>query len=342
MAQRTATYVIAGLIMLAAAGLLAAGYAWLARPSPSRPASPLERVTIAANTEYAGTCPVFIAQEKGYFASEGLVVTVQPHTSGKAALSAALSGQADLGTAADVPIMFAALNGQPVSVVATIFSVEKDHGIAGRTDRGIVTPASLKGKRIGVTQGSSAHFFLDAFLNRQKLSTSEVKILNLRPEELPAALARGDIDAAATWEPFLGTVLGQMGSNGAVFYGEGVYDIAYNLAGARDYIAGHPETIKKILRAVVRGARFCKDAPEAAREIVARDMKTDVRKLAELWPSYRFNVTLDQGLVLALEDEARWAIKNKLTDRTAIPNYLNYVHLDGLLAVMPAAVTVIH
>jgi NitT/TauT family transport system substrate-binding protein len=97
-----------------------------------------------------------------------------------------------------------------------------------------------------------------------------------------------------------------------------------------------------VLSALARGARLCKDAPEAAREIVAKAMKTDATKLKELWPSYRFNVTLDQSLLLALEDETRWAIKNKLTGRTDIPNYLNYIYLDALLALTPAAVTVIH
>ncbi|UUZ64709.1 hypothetical protein LP414_22215 [Polaromonas sp. P1(28)-13] len=71
-------------------------------------------------------------------------------------------------------------------------------------------------------------------------------------------------------------------------------------------------------------------------------MKLDVAELKALWPQYRFNVTLDQGLLLALEDESRWAIRNKLTDRTDMPNYLNHVYLDALKAVSPTAVTVIH
>lgn len=334
-------YAIAGLLIVAAL-LVGGGYAWIARTSPSHPAGPLEQVTIATNTEYAGTCPILVAQEKGYFTSEGILAAIQAHTSGKAALDAALQGRADLGTVADVPIMFAAMSGQPVSVVASIFTAEKDHGIVGRRDRGIVTPASLKGKRIGVTLGTSGHFILDAFLNRQKLSTSEVKMRNLKPEELSAALVQGDVDAAATWEPFLGTSLAELGANAAIFSGEGIYDMVYNIAGTRTFVVSHPETIKKVLRAAIRGARFCKDAPDAAREIVAKAMKTDAAKLRDLWSSYRFNVNLDQGLVLALEDETRWAIKNKLTSRTDIPNYLNYVYLDALLAVTPAAVTVIH
>ena len=337
---KTRIYAIAGLLIVVA--VLAGAYAWIARTSPSHPAAPLESVTIATDTEYAGSCPILVAQEKGYFASEGVLVAIQPHNSGKAALHAALQGHANLATSADLPIMFAAMKGQPVYVVATIFKTEKDHGIVGRRDRGVVTPDSLKGKRIGVTLGTSGHFVLDAFLNRQRLSVREVTVRDLKPEEISAALVGGEVDAVATWEPFLGASLAGVGTNGVIFPGEGVYELVFNIAGTRDYAISHPETIKKILRAAVGGARFCKDAPDAAREIVAKAMKTDAAKLKELWPSYRFNVSLDQSLVLALEDETRWAIKNKLTDGTDMPNYLNHVHLDALLAVSPAAVTVIH
>jgi NitT/TauT family transport system substrate-binding protein len=333
-------YAVTGLLVVAA--LLAGGYAWVTRTSPPQPGTPLERVTIAANTTYAGTCPIFVAQEKSYFASEGVLATIHPYTSGKAALDAVLQGQANLGTVADVPIMFAAMNRQPVSVVATIFTSEKDHGIVGRKDKQVTTPASLKGKRVGVTFGASGHFLLHAFLNRQKLSISDVALRNLAPEELVSALESGDVDAVAAWEPYLSMSAARLGGNAAIFYGEGIYELTFNIAGARDYIASHPETIKKVLRAVVRGGRFCHEAPDAAREIVANAIKTDVATLKALWPSYQFKVSLDQSLLLALEDETRWAINNRLTDRTDMPNYLNYFHLDALRAVTPAAVTVIH
>lgn len=328
--------------LVIAVTLLAGAYVWMTRTAPASQAGPLEQVTIASNTAYAGTCPILAAREKGYFASEGILVTVQPKSSGKAALEAVLQGQANLGTVADIPIMFAAMNNRPVSVIATIFRTETDHGIVGRKDRGVAMPASLKGKRIGVTLNTSGHFALDALLNRQRLSPNDVTVHNYKPEELPVALAQGEVDAVATWEPFLDASLTKLGSNGVIFYGQDVYTILYNVAGMRDYVVSHPETIKKVLRALTHGARFCSEEPDAARELVAAAIKSDATKLKALWPSYRFNVALDQGLILALEDEAQWAIKNKLTSRTDMPNYLNYIYLDGLEAVMPSAVTIIH
>jgi NitT/TauT family transport system substrate-binding protein len=239
-------------------------------------------------------------------------------------------------------MMFAAMSGQPLSIVATIATAENDVGIVGRKDRGIATPASLKGKRIGVTLGTAGQFVLDAFLTRQKLSANEVKVRDFKPDELADALAKGDIDAASTWQPHLGALQTQLGGNGTIFLSTGIYDSALNLAATRDYVSGHPETIKKVLRALIRAGRFCKDTPDASREIVAEAFKIDAASLKEQWPQYRFNITLDQSLLLALEDESRWAIRNKLTSRTDMPNYLNFFYLDALQAVSPAAVTVIH
>jgi NitT/TauT family transport system substrate-binding protein len=332
-------YAMIGALILAA---LLGGYAWKGQTPPTQPAGPPESMTIAANTRYAGTGLVFIAQVKGYFAHEGLNVTLQPYTTGKNALDAALEGRAELATVADIPIMFAVMKGHPVSIVATIFTEEKDPGVIGRKDKGVLTLAHLNGKRIGVTLGTSGHFMLDALLIRQKLSTDDVTLRDLPPQELVDALLQGDVDAVATWEPYLGALRTQLGANGTIFDSEGIYEVPFNIAGTRDYVVSHPETIKKLVRALVRAERLCRDEPDAARQIIASAMNVSLENLQELWPSYRFNVTLDQSLLLTLEDETRWAIKNKLTNRTNIPNYLDHVYLDALEAVTPAAVTVIH
>ncbi|MEC5159291.1 NitT/TauT family transport system substrate-binding protein [Janthinobacterium sp. CG_23.3] len=331
-----------GWALLLAVGTLAALYAWLHRPAGPAGNGDAEQVVIATNIDYVGSCPVVAGLERGYFADEGILAVLQAHSSGKAAMEAVLQGKANLGTVADIPIMFAGLNDSPVSVIASFFKTEKDHGIVGRRDNGVVTPASLKGKRIGVSLSTSGHFTLDAFLNRQLLRSNEVIMRNYKPEEMAAALEQGDVDAVASWEPFLTQMQSQLGSNAVVFYGQDVYESIYNLAAMRNYVASRPETIKKVLRALVRGASFCAGQPEAARAVLAARTKGDQSKWQASWPSYRFSVVLDQGLILALEDQARWAIKNKMTQRTEVPNYLDYVYLDGLEAVQPSAVTIIH
>ena len=42
-----------------------------------------------------------------------------------------------------------------------------------------------------------------------------------------------------------------------------------------------------------------------------------------------------------MEDEARWAIENHLTDATKTPNYFRLIYFDALQAVNPEAITVV-
>jgi NitT/TauT family transport system substrate-binding protein len=50
---------------------------------------------------------------------------------------------------------------------------------------------------------------------------------------------------------------------------------------------------------------------------------------------------LDQSILWCLEDEARWAIKNKLVEAAEVPNYLDYVYFKALEEIDPEAVTII-
>jgi NitT/TauT family transport system substrate-binding protein len=331
-------YALAALLGLALAGAL---LLWV-RP-PRRAAHPpaAYTLTIASNSAYVGTCPVTVAVGSGYFEREGIAATLQTHLTGKGALAAALSGQAGLATTADIPIMFAAMQKVPVSVLATFFKTEHDHGIVARRDRGIATLADLKGKRIGVTLGTSAHFVLDGFLSRQHLARSDVEVVSLKPEQFATALGSGEVDAIASWEPVLDTLLGALGKNGALFYAEDIYEIPYSLAGSREYVAANPELMRRVLRALEYGVRDCRDRPERARAVMSAVLRADTGAWATRWQRLQFRMTLDQGLILALEDESRWAVANGLATPGETPNFLDNMYLDALVHVAPAAVTVI-
>jgi NitT/TauT family transport system substrate-binding protein len=43
-------------------------------------------------------------------------------------------------------------------------------------------------------------------------------------------------------------------------------------------------------------------------------------------------------MLILFEDQARWRIKEGLSDATEVPNYLDYIYLDALEKVKPEAV----
>ena len=60
-----------------------------------------------------------------------------------------------------------------------------------------------------------------------------------------------------------------------------------------------------------------------------------------VWSQNQFSLSLDQSLITAMEDEARWMIKNNLTTEKQVPDFLDYIYEDGLKAVKPEAVNII-
>ena len=175
-----------------------------AAPTENAPAEApgARQAVVLAVTPYAGAAPAFVAHARGYFERQGLAVTVQPHGSGKEALDAVLAGRADVATVAELPVALAVVKGHPVTILATL-STQSDHAIVGRTDQGIWSADALRGKRIGVSAGTSGDFVLDVLLVRERLSRADVQVVDRKPRELADALASGEVDAIATWEPYV-------------------------------------------------------------------------------------------------------------------------------------------
>jgi NitT/TauT family transport system substrate-binding protein len=45
-----------------------------------------------------------------------------------------------------------------------------------------------------------------------------------------------------------------------------------------------------------------------------------------VWSQNQFSLSLDQSLIVAMEDEARWMIKNSLTGEKQVPDFADYIH----------------
>ncbi len=155
------------------------------------------------------------------------------------------------------------------------------------------------------------------------------------------ALVNGEVDAVSIWNPHAIQLQKELGGNGITMYGEGIYTETFNLVTMQDFVNDNPEVIKKVLRALINAEKFIKERPDESISIITSFIKMDRSQLIELWDIYNFEVTLDQSLLVTLEAEARWAIKNKLTDNTEVPNYLDYIYFDALEEVKPEAVGII-
>ncbi|MFA6560349.1 MAG: NrtA/SsuA/CpmA family ABC transporter substrate-binding protein [Verrucomicrobiia bacterium] len=282
-----------------------------------------------------------IADAEGFFAREGVDVSVRKYASGKLALDAMLAGELQAATAAVTPIVFSSFKRRDFSVVAGIGSSDNDTWIVARRDHGIAKPQDLKGKRIATQEASAVQFFLHMFLLKQGLSEKDVTICSMAPADFPQALARGEVDACSMREPLISQAAALLGANAVTFEEPGLYVECYNLLMCGRSLEERPETVRRLLRALVAAETFAKGHPQQAMAIVARAFAVSELTLSRLWPRLDLRVRLNQSLLVALEDQARWAMDGHLVEGATMPNYLQFIHLDAMLSVKPSAVSVI-
>lgn len=316
------------------------GYGWLGQ----KQVTPRDKITIAIPGEPLNAL-LIIAKELGLFSREGIDLAVKDDYStgtGARALEGMLAGDVDVTTSADTAIVFKSFERQDFRIVASHGSSDNDPRIVARKDKGITKLSDLRGKRIGTPKGTTMHFFLHVLLVKNGISEKDVAIRYGKLEELPLALAQGEIDALSVREPYVSQATKLLGGNAVVFAEPGLYVKTLNVVALDSFIKERPEAIKKLLRALIRAEEFARKEPDQAMKIVSNRLQLSQSEMAALRPDLDLRVSLDQRLLLSLEDQARWAIKNKLTDRMAAPNYLNFIYPDGLEAVRPAGVTIIH
>jgi NitT/TauT family transport system substrate-binding protein len=260
--------------------------------------------------------------------------------SGKGSLKALMEGGADLATAGDIPIMLAIMEDYNIRILATIESTKENNVIVARKDLGISSPQDLAHKKIGVTLGTGGEFFLDSFLFFHGLRREQCQFVDIKPSEMVEALLSGRIEAASTWNPQASTLLDKLQDNGLPFYGREIYTASQNIVAQRAFVDSNRESIKSILQALIQASDFISDNPVEAQEIVAEALGTKAEQLKPLWSIYNFATRLDQGLVLTLRDEGRWAINNKLVTKTVAPDFHTFISTEILREINPLAVTV--
>jgi NitT/TauT family transport system substrate-binding protein len=291
----------------------------------------------------ASSALVQVAKLRDFYAAEGIDAEMRPFSSGKVALDAMLAGECSLATASEIPVVHHSLSRTDFRILASISLSSNFERIIVRSDRGIHTPADLRGRRVAVADFTSAHYFLDLYLVTNNLTLPNVVKVFLPAQEVVSAFRRGEVDAAAHWEPNIQVLAKEFGTRVKVFAAPSLHISPFLLVGRLDYVRKNPAAIERVLRALLRAERFVKEQPENAKTLMAHDYAGDSGQIELLWPLNSFRVTLDQSLPFILENAARWEIgRLPPAQRTALPNYLDFIYLDGLRAVKAAAVTIIH
>lgn len=188
-------------------------------------------------------------------------------TSGPPLLEAVNAKAVDIGSVGNTPPVFAAAAKSKITVVGATHGSSTGEAILVPKGSSLQTPAELRGKKIAVAQGSSAHFQLIASLQQAGLTPADVKITLLQPADALAAFNSGKVDAWAVWDPYTSQVLrsgariltsGEGLVNGLGFQvaaptaladgakSKAIDDYVQRLQRAQDWVFEHPEEWAKV------------------------------------------------------------------------------------------------
>jgi NitT/TauT family transport system substrate-binding protein len=124
------------------------------------------------------------------------IIVFDSPTDGK---NAVVTKSVDFGTFGIAAAILGGAVGEPVVVVGALSN--KGMGVVSKAGSDIKTVKDLKGKRVGIWPGSTQEVFIMERLRMEGLSIKDVTAVRVPFGEMPAMLARGDVDAYVGAEP---------------------------------------------------------------------------------------------------------------------------------------------
>jgi ABC-type nitrate/sulfonate/bicarbonate transport system substrate-binding protein len=304
-----------------------------------KPATTMEKVAIGTYSgEWSGL--IFIAEKNGYFAAQGLDAEVKLYESGPAAIKDLEARKLDIAGSAEFPFVSMSVGMPDLRIMGAITRADTIQVIA-RKDRGIAVPQDLKGKEVGVVFQSNGDYYLGLFLLYNNMALSDIKRVNMSPQQITDNLTAGDIGAAIIWEPHVYNLQERLGDRVVTWPAQEGQDFYWLVISRDDVLKARPALGEKFFRSMVKAEKFAAEHPEEAQAIVAQRLNFSDRYMKYAWPKSKFEVSLPQALVIVMEDEARWMIKNGLSAADRVPNYIYSINFDGIQAAKPGSITIV-
>jgi sulfonate transport system substrate-binding protein len=228
---------------------------------------------------YQKVGPMLILKEQGLLdkrlAAQGIAVTWVQFQSGPPIIEALNAGAIDFGYTGDTPAIFAQASGVNFVYVASIPSPGSSNAILVRDDSGIKTLADLRGKKIALVKGSSAHNVLVQALEKAHIAWSDIQPVYLQPADGAAAIQSGAVQAWSIWDPFY--AVGQRYPGVHVLTDAvGIAPSNSFLLAAHDYATKYPSTIAAVIDEAQRAWRWSSTHQDRIAEVLAAASGVDL------------------------------------------------------------------
>lgn len=193
---------------------------------------------------------LLIAKNRGdldkRLARDGTAVSWVEFQSGPPLIEALHAGAIDFGYTGDTPPIYAQAAGVDFVYVASIPQPGSSSAIIVRNASGIAKLADLRGRKIAVVKGSSAHNVLVRVLARAHVDWNDITPVYLQPADAGAALRAGNVDAWSIWDPFY-AVAQRYPDVHVLTDARGVAPSNAFFLATRDYATRYPATVDAVI-----------------------------------------------------------------------------------------------
>ncbi|WP_313353313.1 ABC transporter substrate-binding protein [Paracoccus sp. (in: a-proteobacteria)] len=280
---------------------LAAAFATLALPALAQdPAQ--DKVTLIldwfVNPDHA---PIIVAQEKGFFADEGLQVEIVAPADPADPPKLVAAGKADYAISYQPQLHLQVHEGLPLKRVGTLIATPLNC-LMVKADGPVQEIADLKGRKIGYSVSGVEEALVGQILKTAGLTMQDVEMVNVNWSLSPALIV-GQVDATiGAYRNFELTQMRLEGAEGRCFFveeqGVPTYDELIFVANPAKL---DPDRTRRLLHAVERGAQYMVNHPDESWELfsaTAPDLRDELN--AQAWQDTlpRFSqspAALDQG-----------------------------------------------
>ncbi|KND44740.1 MULTISPECIES: ABC transporter substrate-binding protein [Streptomyces] len=240
--------------------------------------------------------PLYLGEKKGFYSKRGLELEPTLAQGGAAIVPGVVSGQFDFGFSNMTSLLVAQSKNVPVkAVVNGVASTGKAGAdfaeIMVRKGSPLKTASDLEGKKVAAnTLGNICDTSVNESVRKDGGDPSEVEYVEMPFDQMPAALAKGQVDAACVVEPALAAIKSQ----GGTVLASNFVDVSPYLTVAmyftsQKYAAENPETVKKFQEATAESLAYADAHPDEVRQIITTYTKIP-RNLLETvvlphWPA---------------------------------------------------------
>ncbi|TFW09351.1 sulfonate ABC transporter substrate-binding protein [Oxalobacteraceae bacterium OM1] len=201
-------------------------------------------------------------------------VTWFEFNAGPQMLEALSVGSIDFAMTGDTPPIFAQAAGSQLVYVGAEPAKPDNSAVLVRQDSPIRSVAELKGKKIALQKGSSAHYLAVRALQQAGIQWNEITPVYLAPADARAAFERGSVDAWVIWDPYWAAIERSAAPRALVTSRGMVSNHTFYLA-SRAYADKYPNIIHVLFEELTRSDQLVQQQRSEAVRIVAESIGLD-------------------------------------------------------------------